>query len=385
MRQIRCVPGLVGIALGLLVACGGQGDGGDVVVEPGASIPADAVVEALVAGDDDGWVMTSSAESAARQLWRLQTGGDAEREADVPELASPDMSRLGGGVAVAGVECRGGGIADCSGVVANVYVVDGDGEVGDPVQVWERDGPLEDGDGLAIVGSTDDSVLVEHDGGLSNVTRDGQVSGEFPRPEGSVCVLDGRPYALLVSAPPGPTAPTEGPPTAQVSPQRDVSVTYTILALDGQEWELVTNGAQSFLGTGPVARCTPDGFSVQAADGGHFFGMWRPRTGWESATDRGVPVELPSGAHRAFDLYESSIFALDVEGTVLRRTGRRYEPTALRLAGAATTDSSQVVSTVVDEANGVVVGCVTSSPANGLNQSGGASSGALSTSCDVAL
>jgi hypothetical protein len=377
----------------LLVTAGGAGAAYRVVGGPSdpadaatvAGLPAGAAVEAVVAGDDEGWVLASRPDVGRTELWRIALDGRAAMTAQVPVLGSLRMTRVGNRLAIAGARCARRDGDACTHVGGDVFLTDAAGKVRRDVRLWEVEDETQPG-GLTVAGSTADRVWIEHDLGISEVTRDGAVKRTLPDPGGNLCVVDGIPFTLRAATKGRDTTATDrsADPTGptMLRAVRRVTVTHRIATFTGGAWRPVKGADRSVTGDGPVSRCTPDGYDVESTTGAQLLTSWSPGRGWRSGAGGRALAAVPKGAEPTEDATETAAFAVAADGAVLRRGRGGYADTGLQLPRDAVSGPSSPPLLSVDASDTVTAACVTKLPP--ADPGGGAATTTeATTTCDA--
>lgn len=336
--------------LGCLAAAG-VGCGGSDAPDVGTSdeIPAEMVVEAVAAGPDVGWVVGRDGQAGGgeHEVWRLVPGEPPRRVAEVPTVSSLDVEASDGGLVVAGLACGGDGPDEsCAETTAVVHVVADDGSVGAPIELGRRPGPIEDGDGLEMLGGQGDVFWVSSSFGLSQVDPSGDVE-ELPGAEGQVCGVDGDLFA--VSYVDDPSAGTDPP---VVSPDQLAGRRLQVSALVEGHWTPLDASAEAVESARPVtAACGPQGIEVTEIESGQLLATWTGDN-WavaRAATEPPPSITFSPAASRFRQVADGTVHARDAAGD--------FTATSLVLPDL-TVDGVPQPSLVADSSATVVVACV---------------------------
>lgn len=315
MSNLRwlCVAACV---MALLSACSAGGSDGDepaapsVPIEFAATFEVDSLI-ALVAGDDQAWVLTS--EDARASLARIDHTG---RSTDVVRLPGQSfgMAPYGDGVVVTRRACAA---EECEETAVGALVVDAAGATVAEVELARAWGGLDssgEGPGAELLGVQDDVVWMDVAGELigHDLSTGRTTTAERVTPGGLTCVLADGLYALVVVDEDywtGETViPAEGP-----GPAFDVEVRRLV----GGTWEPVP-GSRRSLTHDEIYWQSCAGGGVGAGGGSEPAPVWSAASGW---VEKGPYRRYPDAATAPEPTARGSagqLFVLESAGVVRR-------------------------------------------------------------------
>lgn len=197
-RADRLVLGLSACVITLTSACAG---GPAISAEGDGTFQVERPIE-VVAGENQAWLLTKEDDGAF--LSRIDVTG---RPTDVVSLPGQthSIAPYQEGVVVTWVAC-----ADrrCSEKVSNVLVLDGGGSTLSEEEYSRSPGPLEDSDGVQLLGVQEDLVWVStREGTIAYDPQNDRTATQAPERDGYLCLLADGLYALSsLSGPLGASA-----------------------------------------------------------------------------------------------------------------------------------------------------------------------------------
>jgi hypothetical protein len=315
----------------------------------GRKMPALRYPEFVVAGANGAWIgdlIEPSPRFGSVKFWKVGINGVVFASGRTPKLAGLDVTALGDNLVVAGIDCAHGDDLDgCRRGRGIVQVIRSDGTpVGAPAVVWNPNRPPGDGDGVAIVGTTSDSVWVLSDNGLSEVDEHGKVRSHLPFTPGGSCVVGGTLY--LVPPPSGLTVGT--------TPTGKKLVPVTVERHEGNGWVAAPFADHSIATANYRMFCQRD--SIAFAGGASRAAVlvtWSPSQGWHDATHARAAPLAP------FDVdAKSGLYGQASDGRVMRVDGdNRAIATPLRLPVMKKPQRPEA-SLKVDASPSIVAGCI---------------------------
>ena len=348
--------------VGLIAGCGSGGSEAEVSAQTEDALPSDLTVRFVTAGEQAGWVAGVGGDQREVRLWRLTPDGGAAQVAELPELVSMDSAGIETQVAVAGLRCIEGDPAEgCGASRAEVLLITDTGEISS-VTLYDDDTNLDNGDGLAIAGTTRDSLWISTERGLFEVSAQGAVVRELPDATGGECVIDDTLYRV-VSAEPS-AGPIEGssPPVTTIGPTQQATdrQTIEIQRLDGDTFTPVPGGGQELDGDAyPNLSCTGSAWEAGRANG-VLTDRWTPTEGWHATRGMPAPRGAPAAATAGLSTGQEA-FALSPEGAVLERgPDGTFSAAGIRLPDLS--EPEQIpASLIADRSPSMVVACTSRS------------------------
>lgn len=327
-----------------LVGCGRSGRSD---VEASAGLPGDLAIGAVAAGDNVGWIV--GAQGSNQQLWIQADDTGPRKVVDLPHLRSLDVEPIGTDLAVAGYSCESATDEVCQRPKVDVTIISQSGSTEESVTLASRDGPLEDGDGLTIVGSHEDSIWLSSAFGLHRLSVGGRVES-LPSAGGELCVLNGDLYsAQLLGSVEGPTTLPQ-----EVSPYDTEEGRLVIASLTGDQWRPEPSSErpadQTRAGT---VRCEPDGLVMADISTGQLVAVWTPAGAWHDVLPP-LPFTGVTAGQRP------TRYVQQPDGTVfVRGMDGGFRPSSLSLPMRAQ-PGMPPPALIADDSKSIVVGCISS-------------------------
>jgi hypothetical protein len=270
---------------------------------------------------------------------------------ELPSLRSLDTVALADGFAVAGFTCSedepDGG---CRSPRVEMTVIAEDGSARRPIVVASRSEPLDDGDGLSIVGADGDTVWISSGLGLFEVDESGRAL-QLPAADGELCALDGVLYSAIDLDGTSTTAPGRPPMSG---PEDGSGHRLAVLALKDGEWRQVA-GSERAPGSASVeiVSCQPEGIEATDLRTGQLEATWTADATWHPSGPSVPPdsVAPNPGTTRYVQQPDGHVLVRDVDGA--------YRPSSLTLPNLARAGQPPPM-LVADKSASVLVACVTS-------------------------
>lgn len=304
----------------------------------------DRPLAVAVASADGGFVLDRDG-----QVIRVVGDGSTQLAASIGRHTTPFGTAVAGDrIVFGGVRCDGPG---CRTRIAEMTVLDHDGQVESSVSlVRTSDGPS-NLDGLALVGTDDETVWVNGGGTLFQVavapSRPAEVVAEVPWPGGEPCVIDGALYDLVPS---GGTYGQQGAELASTAAFR-----LRLYVWNGDDWRPVDGGA-TLMAYGQNAYCSPAGYEIR--DGDVTSSRWEPGRGWRAVTDAWTGGSLETDWLAPVTTSTGARYTVGADGSLIEVTG----PKAPRWTGVVipeVTTSDMPPAIQVDDAGGHLFWCAT--------------------------
>lgn len=280
----------MGLTLAFLaVGCGGDDAGDEVAVGDKASVlPADTVVQVVVAGNGEGWVLDGSGN-----VWRVAPDGTSTKTAELPPYQAAVGRFFDGSVFFGGVRCAD----NCSATVAELAKLDQSGQPGSTAEIIRHNGPPEDTDGMTVVGASASQLWVSAMGTLAAADGEGAVQERTDHPGGEACVVDDTLHAMT-AIDPSLESPADGsgtPPASVLtpggSPSDTASITLVTSKWDGSQWIQLpeSQGGVRQVGLRDAnGFCAPGGFEFRDPGTFEVTTRWTPQGGWQEVSDPSV-------------------------------------------------------------------------------------------------
>jgi Endonuclease/Exonuclease/phosphatase family len=255
--------GACGLGVGLAPIPDRYGDPGGPV-----RLPDDLSIAAVVAGDDQGFVLGRNGE-----VLMLGSDGSLDQTANIDSHMTPFGAWVGGRAVFGGLRCQRAG---CRARVGELITLDDRGQVAAVTTLVRSERRPSSLNGLALVGVEGDTVWVNGGGTLFRVDGSGRVIDDVPWPGGEPCLVDGALYDLSAS---GGSYGQQGG-----SLEADTEFDLDMRAWRGNSWRRVGGGATT-MAHGRNAYCVPGGYEIR--DARATYAGWTPATGWRPVTRSG--------------------------------------------------------------------------------------------------
>lgn len=371
------VVGVIGAtALCLAVPLGGCGDSDSSDVEASAGLPGDLVIGPVAAGDNVGWIV--GAQGSTQQLWIQADDAEPRKVVDLPHLRSLDVEPIGSGLAMAGYTCESATDEVCQRPRVDVTIISQTGSTDEFATLASRDEPLDDGDGLNIVGSDEASIWLSSALGLHRLSVRGGGVESLPPADGQLCVLGGNLYSAQYSG----SVEEQTTEPQEVSPSDIRDDRLAIASLTDGQWRRVPDSERPADRTRAVTiRCELDGLVMTDIATGQVVAVWTPAEAW-----REVRSPLPPAGISAGD--RSTRYVQQSDGTVLvRGNDGEFRPSSLSLPRRAQ-PGMPPPALIADESSSIMVGCISTLSGNSIDVGPASSDEPVRVSatavCDVA-